>query len=97
MESEKDMMRWRSKQALRPIKTKRSTSRGADSGEEINSKEEEPVSPAGRLFLEPNVNPHIIAIIGFKTSIDLNVAKAKLPHTLLKHPRFSSLLVRNII
>lgn len=54
---------------------------------------EEPVSPAGRLFNEPNFNVHILSIMGCKTKINLDSAKQKLPHTLLKHPRFSSLLV----
>lgn len=58
--------------------------------------DEEPLSPTGRLFNEPNTNVHILAIMGFKTQIDLDVLKANLPSTLLKHPRFSSLLVSQI-
>ncbi|PON51356.1 O-acyltransferase [Parasponia andersonii] len=55
--------------------------------------EEEPVSPAGRMFHEPNFNVHVLAIMGSKYKIQPDIAKANLPNTLLKHPRFSSLLV----
>ncbi|KAL5571423.1 hypothetical protein UlMin_021020 [Ulmus minor] len=58
----------------------------------LKEEEEEPLSPAGRLFHEPNFNIHVIAIMGCKTKIYPDVFKANLPHTLLKHPRFSSLL-----
>ncbi|KAK9279468.1 hypothetical protein L1049_013147 [Liquidambar formosana] len=55
--------------------------------------EEEPLSPASLLFHEPGFNVHIVAIMGCKTRIDPHVVRAKLMHTLLKHPRFSSLQV----
>ncbi|CAN1309300.1 Wax ester synthase/diacylglycerol acyltransferase 11 [Linum perenne] len=53
--------------------------------------EEEVLSPAARMFHEPNFNVYIIAIMGCKTKIDPLLVISKLPHTLLKHPRFSSL------
>lgn len=55
---------------------------------------EEPLSPAALLFQAPNFNCHIIAIMGCKTSINPSVIKEGLQHTLIKHPRFSSKLVR---
>ncbi|CAN1309295.1 Wax ester synthase/diacylglycerol acyltransferase 11 [Linum perenne] len=55
--------------------------------------EEEVLSPAARMFHEPNFNVYIIAIMGCKTKIDPLLVISKLPHTLLKHPRFSSLQV----
>ncbi|XP_059636114.1 wax ester synthase/diacylglycerol acyltransferase 11-like [Cornus florida] len=80
-------VRWR-KKALKPIETKRK----AGDESEIAA-EEEPLSPAARLFHEPSFNVHIIAIMGCKTRIYPQVVKDKLVHTLLKHPRFSSLQV----
>ncbi|XP_022035651.1 O-acyltransferase WSD1-like isoform X1 [Helianthus annuus] len=81
--------------ALKPIQiTKRNNitnHNGTDDG--IASDEEEPLSPAARLFHEPNFNIYIIAILAFKNPIDVRVVYEKLPQTLLKHPRFSSLQV----
>lgn len=90
-----------------PIKTKRAKEEeeegrrdGGEAGvdirncnKEMMNVEEEPLSPAARLFHEPNFNLHIVAIMGCKTRIYPEVVKANLPHTLLRHPRFSSLLV----
>ncbi|GMH00417.1 hypothetical protein Nepgr_002256 [Nepenthes gracilis] len=55
--------------------------------------EEEPLSPGSRMFHQPDFNIHTLAIMGSKTPIDVDVVKEKLPQTLLKHPRFSSLVV----
>lgn len=91
MESEEGL-RWR-KQALKPIKTK-TENKGEDC---VNHQvEEEPLSPSARLFHEPHFNVYIIAILGCKTQIYPDIAKASLVHTLLKHPRFSSLQVLKI-
>ncbi|CAN1793903.1 Wax ester synthase/diacylglycerol acyltransferase 11 [Linum perenne] len=49
------------------------------------------------MFHEPNFNVYIIAIMGCKTKIDPFLVISKLPHTLLKHPRFSSLQVIHIL
>lgn len=101
MESEEGM-RWR-KPALRPIETKMKNQEinGGDhhhhyqevTNDVVLGEEEEPVSPAGRMFHEPNFNVHVLAIMGSKYKIQPEIAKANLPNTLLKHPRFSSLLV----
>lgn len=99
-------LRWR-KQTLKPIDTNREFRselleadghpvKGSNgSGEAVP--EEEPLSPSARLFHEPNFNVYIIAIMGSKTRIYPDVVKDKLVHTLLKHPRFSSLQVYIII
>ncbi|KAJ0024713.1 hypothetical protein Pint_07631 [Pistacia integerrima] len=58
-----------------------------------DSLENQPLSPVARMFHEPDSNVYIIAIIGGKTKINPEVVKERLPHTLLRHPRFSSLQV----
>ncbi|XP_024020962.1 O-acyltransferase WSD1 [Morus notabilis] len=92
MGSDQEGIRLR-KQGLRPIETKFRNGSSSSGSEDIKE-EEEPLSPAGRLFHEPNFNVNVLAIMGCKTRIDPDVAlanaKANLPHTLLKHPRFSS-------
>ncbi|KAK2993873.1 hypothetical protein RJ640_003985, partial [Escallonia rubra] len=85
-------IRWR-KHGLKPIVTKRQAGEQAEAGNGGDTLEEEPLSPAARLFHEPNFNVHIIAIMGCKTRINADIVKDKLVHTLLKHPRFSSLQV----
>ncbi|XP_074270513.1 wax ester synthase/diacylglycerol acyltransferase 11-like [Silene latifolia] len=55
--------------------------------------EEEPLSPGSLIFHRPTFNIHILAIMGCRTPINVDLIKAKLPLTLLKHPRFSSLVV----
>lgn len=55
--------------------------------------EEEPLSPAARLFHEPHFNCYIIAIMGSGKAIDVNLAKPGLEATILRHPRFSSVQV----
>ncbi|XP_074318045.1 wax ester synthase/diacylglycerol acyltransferase 11-like [Silene latifolia] len=55
--------------------------------------EEEPLTPTARLFHAPQINCFIIAVIGCKTMINVNVIKEGLKHTFVKHPRFSSNLV----
>lgn len=100
MESPTTGIRWR-KSVLKPIQiTKRS---GDDNDDDcandqymIASGEEQPLSPAACLFHEPNFNVFIIAIMGSKKRIDPSVVYEKLPHTLLKHPRFSSLQVISV-
>ncbi|MBA0548756.1 hypothetical protein Golob_019835, partial [Gossypium lobatum] len=95
MESANEL-KWR-KQALKPIDTtRRSSSSKSEEEENKNSQntgEEEPLSPSSRLFHEPNFNVYVIAIMGCKTRIYPDVFKANLGHTLLRHPRFSSLQV----
>lgn len=99
MESEDQVLRSRKQVAMKPIRTK--TENGEDGRDQDHLKkqhhdevvEEEPLSPSARLFHEPNFNVYIIAIMGSKTKIQLDIVKANLEHTLLKHPRFSSLQV----
>ncbi|KAJ9681199.1 hypothetical protein PVL29_020193 [Vitis rotundifolia] len=89
------------RQALRPIQTKRSAAREVEGDgknpEDIKEEEEgEALSPVGRIFHETCFNVYVIAIAGCKTRINVDVVKANLEHTLLKHPRFSSLQVKDV-
>lgn len=81
------------KQLLKPIETKKACKKNEGKEMEMVIREEEPLSPAARLFHEPSFNVYIIAIMGCKTQICPQVVKANLVHTLLKHPRFYSLQV----
>ncbi|KAE8686462.1 14-3-3-like protein GF14 phi [Hibiscus syriacus] len=57
---------------------------------------DEPLSPAGRLFIQPKTEVVIHCILRVKNPIDINAAKANLKSSLMwKHPRFCSLLVRD--
>ncbi|KAL0318007.1 UNVERIFIED_CONTAM: O-acyltransferase WSD1 [Sesamum angustifolium] len=56
---------------------------------------DEPASPTARLMQAPSFNLCIFALLGYSTKIDVNLFKKCLEQTLLKHPRFSSLLVVN--
>lgn len=76
--------------ALKAISLKR---KHKDGYEEEVAMEEQPLSPAARLFHQPNFNCYIISIMGSKTKIDIELVKAGLQKTLLKHPRFSSIQV----
>lgn len=88
MESCKVNFRWR-KESLKPIETKRN---GREAWLE-GIPEEEPLSPSAYMFNEPNFNVHVVAILGSKLRLNPQLFKEKLPHTLLKHPRFSSFQV----
>ncbi|XP_076902215.1 wax ester synthase/diacylglycerol acyltransferase 11-like [Bidens hawaiensis] len=57
--------------------------------------EGQPLSPMARLFHEPGSNVYIISMLGSKTKIKPDVVKQNLVHSLLRHPRFSSLQVTN--
>lgn len=57
----------------------------------------EKMSPAARLFHAPRFNCYILAIMGCKTRINPSVVKAGLEETLLRHPRFSSKMVRRVL
>jgi len=59
--------------------------------------EEEPVTPCGRLFCEPNMSCYIMCILGFKNLINLPEFKQALKETLVKHKRFHSVMVSNIL
>ena len=85
---------------LRPIQTKFekrvSDISSKDESQERNGRDDDddddqPLSPAGQIFYEPNMNVHSLAIFGCKTKIDPAVIRANLPLTLLKHSsRFCS-------
>lgn len=76
-------------------KEQRTGSDGITSMEMVKEREEEegPLSPGSRMFHEPDFNIHVLAIMGCKTMISVDVVKKQLPLTLVKHPRFSSLVV----
>ncbi|KAI3458012.1 hypothetical protein Pfo_014675 [Paulownia fortunei] len=59
------------------------------------SQEEEPASPGARLMQAPFFNISILAVTGFMTTIDVSLFKKELEQTLIKHPRFSSVLIVN--
>ncbi|KAI3458011.1 hypothetical protein Pfo_014674 [Paulownia fortunei] len=61
----------------------------------MSHEEEEPASPGARLMQAPGINLCILAVMGFMTTIDVNLFKKELEQTLLKHPRFSSVLMVN--
>lgn len=56
----------------------------------------DPVTPAGRLFLRPELDTIIHCIIGLQDSLDVEQAKSIVKTSLMvKHPRFTSLLVKD--
>ncbi|KAL3630690.1 hypothetical protein CASFOL_023674 [Castilleja foliolosa] len=55
--------------------------------------EDQPASPLARMLQAPTVNLCVLTVLGFKTTIDVNLFKQELQLTLLKHPRFSSVLI----
>ncbi|XP_060203856.1 wax ester synthase/diacylglycerol acyltransferase 11-like isoform X2 [Lycium barbarum] len=56
-------------------------------------REQEPASPATRLFHTKALSCHILAILGCTTKINRDVIKKGLESTLLNHPRFTSIPV----
>ncbi|KAK8562904.1 hypothetical protein V6N13_018546 [Hibiscus sabdariffa] len=57
---------------------------------------DEPLSPAGRLFLQPKTELVMHCIARTKNPIDIDAAKATVMSSLMgQHPRFCSLLVRD--
>ncbi|KAH7388458.1 hypothetical protein KP509_16G076900 [Ceratopteris richardii] len=56
---------------------------------------DEPVSPAGRVFLQSSFNAHIIVILGSEVPINVDVLKLGIRNTLLKHKRFRSVIRTN--
>ncbi|KAG5526446.1 hypothetical protein RHGRI_032648 [Rhododendron griersonianum] len=57
---------------------------------------DEPLTPAGRLFLRPEMNQIIHCIIGCKNPIDAAAVISEITNSvMIQHPRFSSLMVRN--
>ncbi|XP_057987446.1 wax ester synthase/diacylglycerol acyltransferase 4-like isoform X2 [Hevea brasiliensis] len=58
-----------------------------------DSEDGQPLSPMARICHQPYSDVYIIIIMGFNSPISPLVFKASLRHSLLKHPRFSSLQV----
>ncbi|XP_057450376.1 wax ester synthase/diacylglycerol acyltransferase 11-like [Lotus japonicus] len=57
---------------------------------------DEPLTPAGRLFLQPEMNQIIHCVLGLKNPIDIDSVKSLISDSvMLKHPRFTSLMVRD--
>ncbi|XP_031495049.1 wax ester synthase/diacylglycerol acyltransferase 11-like [Nymphaea colorata] len=54
--------------------------------------EEQPLSPAARLFVQRNFDCHVIAILGLGRPIDVATSISALGLTLGKHPRFCSIM-----
>lgn len=75
---------------LKPIETKR---KGGIEEYDMVTVEDQPLSPMARLFHNSRFNVHAIAFMASKTRISPQPIKDKLVHTLLKHPRFTSLMV----
>ncbi|CAN4087076.1 unnamed protein product [Withania somnifera] len=82
----------RSRTGLKPIETKR---KGGIEEYNMVTVEDEPLSPMARLFHDSRFDVHAIAFMASKTRISPQPIKDKLVHTLLKHPRFTSLMVVN--
>ncbi|GAB4861592.1 hypothetical protein Ancab_036785 [Ancistrocladus abbreviatus] len=84
-------------QQLKPINSTKGMDKAQKGGMGYReaSEEDEPLSPGSRMFHEPDFNVHTLAIMGSKAPIDVDVIMSKLPYTLLKHPRFSSLVVED--
>lgn len=58
---------------------------------------EEPLTPAGRFFLHPDMQNVIHCVVGLKLPVHVDSIKAAVGDTLLKHPRFSSLVVSSLV
>jgi len=62
----------------------------------MESTVEEPVTPAGRLFMEPSLNCYILCALAFEKPIDVAEFKQTLLVTLVNHKRFQSVIVRHL-
>lgn len=51
------------------------------------------LSPSSRMFHEPSYNVYVLAIMGWKVTMNIDSIKTELQSKMLKHPRFSSLQV----
>ncbi|GER44836.1 O-acyltransferase WSD1 [Striga asiatica] len=59
-------------------------------------KSDEPLTPAGRLFLQPKMEQVIHAAIAVESPIDVDAVKYEVRRSvMLQHPRFCSLMVRD--
>lgn len=55
--------------------------------------DDQPVTPAGRFFLVPRSRQFVHAVLGFRNPIDVGAMKNAVRNTLMRHPRFTSILV----
>ncbi|CAF2151689.1 unnamed protein product [Brassica napus] len=63
--------------------------------EKKEEEEEQPLSPAARLFHAPEFNCNIISVVGLKSKIKPAVIIDGIKQTLIRHPRFSCKLVES--
>ncbi|KAH6767100.1 hypothetical protein C2S52_018083 [Perilla frutescens var. hirtella] len=57
---------------------------------------DQPLTPAGRLFLQPQLDQIITAAVAVELPLDVDACKGEIKSSVIpKHPRFCSLLVRN--
>ncbi|CAM6016449.1 unnamed protein product [Sphagnum balticum] len=61
----------------------------------LQAEPEEPVTPCGRLFIQPSMNCYIMCTLGFKNPINLPEVRVALEETLVKHKRFHSVMKKN--
>ncbi|CAA0812990.1 O-acyltransferase (WSD1-like) family protein [Striga hermonthica] len=61
--------------------------------QEEEEEENEPATPIARLMQAPAFNFCIIAVMGFRSTIDLDLFKQELGRSLLRHARFTSVLI----
>jgi hypothetical protein len=62
----------------------------------LGNETDEPLTPAGRLFLRPEMNQVIYCAMGLKYPIDVESVKSQVRSSvMLTHPRFCSLMVRD--
>nr|GMD22072.1 O-acyltransferase WSD1-like [Ipomoea batatas] len=90
-------LRWRKQNGLKAIQTKIGKVAEVEmkAEEDNNGYGEEPLSPSARMFHQPNFNVHVIAVMGSNCTIQPQLVKQNLVHTLLRHPRFTSVLVED--
>ncbi|KAF8377574.1 hypothetical protein HHK36_030956 [Tetracentron sinense] len=62
----------------------------------MEGEEDQPLTPAGRLFLQPEMEQVVNCVLGMKHPIDVEAIKAEIKNSVLvQHPRFCSVLVRD--
>lgn len=62
----------------------------------VEDEADEPVTPAGRLFVRPEMNQVIHCAVGLKNPLDVDSIKSQVRSSvMLRHPRFCSLMVRD--
>ncbi|KAK9266828.1 hypothetical protein L1049_001652 [Liquidambar formosana] len=82
------------KRTLKPLELRRTVEREcAKTANGETTAEEEPLTPAARLFQLPSINLCIIVAMGLKTEINIGEGIKWLEQTLFKHPRFTSKVV----